>query len=696
MLKSEDQLSPSTSAKSPRPPGQSGDHSAPLPSAKSPRPRPQSGEHLTPDVKRRGGEHSETHGKRGISFLDADSGKEGRPTEGHEKHRLTTHEHDVHHHQHHHHNGHHHHAHHGHHHHPHHHSSKRGTTTEHGSQAVALAIEAIAQAQAQRKNAIAGIREDGNPDALTDSDLSDEDADERRRMLPHWKRAQRDIHTTMSAVKKMEQNEAKQELREFLKVVRPEWSLYDKRAVANIERVMDKLGAIGVYDINGLMQRVNSNSINMDLSQMGRSRFEDETLQKLRTAKSFLRAMDHLKEPFYRQTGNFAQVRQLLAKSNLWNWDEKNPENSTQAADKKTAGAGKRPASSPAGRATKVSWQDSSKGSKTEVSPRKQLERSKSAPLRSDTDPDLHRHRSRGNDAASLGRRIRQQKGYAKAAQHANIAVRRRSTVTLPEQILSQVPCDRPQLRFLTRPSSSSDPSRRAAYSEFKEMNRQRPQSASAVTHHSLANRPSQAVLEAENMRASLIESYDGSEACAPKSKASALARQKTTPAEGAGEPLTEAKLEEEVDRIQQAGATMNVLHRKARWSNLRADNLHEQADSMLEEQQALDEKTLLFKLMDHEGLASPTRQVIAGNIKHRLKDVAPRDAKLSSDVHMRSTNIRNQLQQMLEARRELRSVRKSTQALLKEDDRARVIESFKRNALIQPGALAGIAHAPR
>jgi len=99
---------------------------------------------------------------------------------------------------------------------------------------------------------------------------------------------------------------------------------------------------------------------------------------------------------------------------------------------------------------------------------------------------------------------------------------------------------------------------------------------------------------------------------------------------------------------------------------------------------------------MEREGLASPTRQAIAGNIKCRLQDLAPRDAKQSSDVHMRATNIRNHLQQLLQAKRELRSVRKSTQVLLKEDDRTRVIESFKRNALIAPGALAGIAAPPR
>eukprot|EP00971_Amphidinium_carterae_P176366 3496764-Amphidinium_carterae.1 len=151
-----------------------------------------------------------------------------------------------------------------------------------------------------------------------------------------------------------------------------------------------------------------------------------------------------------------------------------------------------------------------------------------------------------------------------------------------------------------------------------------------------------------------------------------AFTRTKSAPSDTLGEGQTTANLEVEVERIQQAGGAMSVAHRKALWSNLRADNLHTQAEAMLEEQFALDERTALFKLMEREGLGSPTRQVIAGNIKSRLKDIATRDVKLSSDVHMRTTNIRNHLQQMLAARRDLRNVRRSTQALLKEDDRAR------------------------
>jgi len=602
-----------------------------------------------------------------------------------DKRRMTIHENDPHHKHHHpqHHHSHHH-SQHGHHHHGAHGNKSHGSTTNHGSQAVFMAIEAIAEAKAQRKSAIAGVLEDGNPDALSESAFSDGEEEFQVSASQHWKRFE--TYHAMSAAKKMEQHEAREELREFLKVVRPGWSLYDRHSVTNIDRVMDKLAAIGVYDISGLMQRVYSNSINMDLSQMGFSRFDDDTLLKLRTAKSFLRAMNHLKEPFYRQTGNFAQVRQLLAKTNLWNWDERLTASPTHSQEEQQQRPSSSPASDPGRRLR----------SKTRSPSKSEKGRSPSAHVQSETDLEFTRpRRTRESNAFSIGQRIRHQKGYAKAAQHANL-VNRKSVMAMPEAVLSSSAMDHPQLRYLTRPSSSSNPAQIPAYSEFAEMNRSqssRPFSPAA----SLSQTPSQrggvtAVVDR------LSESYDGTETPAQRTKLPlspmAFTRTKSAPSDTLGEGQTTANLEVEVERIQQAGGAMSVAHRKALWSNLRADNLHTQAEAMLEEQFALDERTALFKLMEREGLGSPTRQVIAGNIKSRLKDIATRDVKLSSDVHMRTTNIRNHLQQMLAARRDLRNVRRSTQALLKEDDRARVIESFKKNALIQPGALAGVAQA--
>eukprot|EP00971_Amphidinium_carterae_P267373 5303541-Amphidinium_carterae.1 len=167
---------------------------------------------------------------------------------------MTIHENDPHHKHHHpqHHHSHHH-SQHGHHHHGAHGNKSHGSTTNHGSQAVFMAIEAIAEAKAQRKSAIAGVLEDGNPDALSESAFSDGEEEFQVSASQHWKRFE--TYHAMSAAKKMEQHEAREELREFLKVVRPGWSLYDRHSVTNIDRVMDKLAAIGVYDISGLMQR---------------------------------------------------------------------------------------------------------------------------------------------------------------------------------------------------------------------------------------------------------------------------------------------------------------------------------------------------------------------------------------------------------------------------------------------------------
>merc|ERR1719265_1899141 len=113
--------------------------------------------------------------------------------------------------------------------------------------------------------------------------------------------------------------EAEQDLREFLKVVRPDWSAYRSEGYRDIDRVLAKLKAVGVVDIWELMQRVENNTINEDLFAAGRSCFSEDTLEQFRQQRSFLCALEHLREPYYRQVGRFAPVPQLLAKTSKTN-----------------------------------------------------------------------------------------------------------------------------------------------------------------------------------------------------------------------------------------------------------------------------------------------------------------------------------------------------------------------------------------
>mmetsp|Transcript_100552 Transcript_100552/g.192781 ORF Transcript_100552/g.192781 Transcript_100552/m.192781 type:complete len:683 (-) Transcript_100552:64-2112(-) len=111
--------------------------------------------------------------------------------------------------------------------------------------------------------------------------------------------------------------EDESELRQFLKVVRPDWSCPRMHGRSDVNRVLEKLKAIGVSDTKELMRRVNRNKINEDFLIAGKTRFSQETMDAFRKQSSFVRALDHLKEPYVRQIGSFAPVPQLLTGTNL-------------------------------------------------------------------------------------------------------------------------------------------------------------------------------------------------------------------------------------------------------------------------------------------------------------------------------------------------------------------------------------------
>jgi len=113
--------------------------------------------------------------------------------------------------------------------------------------------------------------------------------------------------------------EAAHELREFLKVACPQWSHYDRRGACNIDKVMAKLESIGVFSYWDLMQHVEHNTLNERLHAAGKVVFCKKTLDQFRHQKSFLAALENLRAPFYRQTGVFAPVPQMMSKSSLWN-----------------------------------------------------------------------------------------------------------------------------------------------------------------------------------------------------------------------------------------------------------------------------------------------------------------------------------------------------------------------------------------
>jgi len=105
------------------------------------------------------------------------------------------------------------------------------------------------------------------------------------------------------------------ELRQFLKVIRPDWSQPRARGTqSNIKRVMKKLEKIGVRSKEELMTRTMNNKINEDLNNAGFTRFGRETVDNIKKQAGFHKLMENLTDTSVRQHGRFAPVPHLLSK----------------------------------------------------------------------------------------------------------------------------------------------------------------------------------------------------------------------------------------------------------------------------------------------------------------------------------------------------------------------------------------------
>ncbi|CAJ1372576.1 unnamed protein product [Effrenium voratum] len=82
--------------------------------------------------------------------------------------------------------------------------------------------------------------------------------------------------------------------------------------------------------------------------------------------------------------------------------------------------------------------------------------------------------------------------------------------------------------------------------------------------------------------------------------------------------------------------------------------------EAMLDEQDALFERAKLQKLMEQEGLFSPMRKHVAENIRSRLKEESDKVAAEGLEMQHKCTNIRKNLGQMMNARRDLASLRRA------------------------------------
>lgn len=111
--------------------------------------------------------------------------------------------------------------------------------------------------------------------------------------------------------------EDESDLRNFLKIAKPEWGRC-KPGLAHkecdVQRVLRKLRDIDVTSVGDLSEAITGNTINDDLAQAGHMRFSRETLDSMKRYMPFLRSLEYgAKPPFNRQIGPLAPVPRLLS-----------------------------------------------------------------------------------------------------------------------------------------------------------------------------------------------------------------------------------------------------------------------------------------------------------------------------------------------------------------------------------------------
>lgn len=119
--------------------------------------------------------------------------------------------------------------------------------------------------------------------------------------------------TPASDIPKPPSLEKEKELRHFLRLARPEWSCPRSNGQNNISRVIEKLRAIDVCDIESLVVRLEKNTLNDDLVAHGLVRFSKDAIDDLRRQTPFMRTLEVMEPPIIRQVGDYGSLRQMLS-----------------------------------------------------------------------------------------------------------------------------------------------------------------------------------------------------------------------------------------------------------------------------------------------------------------------------------------------------------------------------------------------
>ncbi|CAE7365139.1 unnamed protein product [Symbiodinium pilosum] len=460
--------------------------------------------------------------------------------------------------------------------------------------------------------------------------------------------------------------EGQNELLQFLKAIRPEWSFPKKNGKSNVRSVMDKLKAVGVTSVWGLFRAVMRNTINEDLAQAGYSVLSKETLDRIRKRMSFFRQLDVLTETDCRQTGAFAPVPQLLSQKKLAYWSKVAPQvhDGNKTDDRSSSPEGRARSSQRRSRAVT----DNTNSIGPTSIPLSSFTGSLSAPTLDST------HESSQIWAVEdLEMERPKLRGVRKPLHAGRSAAKSREGLEMFRPSDSEAEMQEPErwaLKSSLRPAAKTwqagDPRGDPRFPTSSDIEkppkigllRQASQMSCPGEDQSTASLLMQAPPDMSRLRLGSGQSSSVMIVTTPVNRTNSVSMDRSSSCQHSQDADT---LLSAVERLHQEAAAMQDF-RPPSWSVLRRhpESLIENGQAMLDEQEALHERSKLYKLMQQEGLYSPMRRHVAENVKSRLKEESDKVAAEGLEMQHKCTNIRKHLGQMMNARRDLASLRRA------------------------------------
>jgi len=454
--------------------------------------------------------------------------------------------------------------------------------------------------------------------------------------------------------------EAENELRQFLKIARPDWSKPRRSGRNDVARVLAKLKAIGITDIESLIRRVETNTINEELFNNNFIPLSREALDSMRKQRAFFQGLDSVDVPNVRQVGDFDPVAQMLSRRRLARAVTSaggSPSRDRRSEDRSDGfGSLHRNNTAPGGLQ------------------RADLERvfSSTPPLSGWDSAASIASMATGSQAGLV--RLRGAKPPSGRGRH-----RRLPMMTQPIQSLASA-----QGADVDR-ASHDEGSPRSAFSMSPRPRGQSSSkfsvtwSAGSVAERSVEMEGSDAggerpVAEKGTGRTARSLTAGSSQPTSPDFSQSRLLGQSRQLSSSSMAPVrADTPTSEELWSLQRENLRIlrdmeDPSRIAAKWSQRSIKTPLEQGEDMLKEAEALDDRERLVRQVKAKsGPADPFRSHIAQNIKMRLRDEAKQNSTEGLAINQQCMNIRKQLASMVNARKELTGLRVKVEKIWEE-----------------------------